>query len=88
LTSDPGKIQRILPLADLAERLRNGVDHMLFEAELQLLQLIMEDEGSAVRDTADVTTARSNVGERHQGRSSTARKFRYNAPAFGRARVT
>ena len=44
LTSDPGKIQLILPLADIAERLRNGVDHMLFEAELQLLQLIMEDE--------------------------------------------
>ena len=46
LTSDPGKIQLIVPLADIAERLRNGVDHMLFEAELQLLQLIMEDEVS------------------------------------------
>src|SRR5215472_14491139 len=46
LTSDPGKIQLIVPLADIAERLGNGVDHMLFEAELQLLQLIMEDEVS------------------------------------------
>src|SRR5438128_3026063 len=46
LTSDPGSIQLILPLADIAERLRNGVDHMLFEAEIQLLQLIMEDEVS------------------------------------------
>ena len=46
LTNDPGKIQLILPLADIAERLRNGVDHMLFEAELQLLELIMEDEVS------------------------------------------
>jgi transposase-like protein len=46
LTNDPGKIQLILPLADIAERLRNGVDHMLFEAELQLLQLIIEDEVS------------------------------------------
>ena len=46
LTSDPGSIQLILPLADIAERLRNGVDHMLFEAELQLLQMIMEDEAS------------------------------------------
>jgi transposase-like protein len=46
LTNDPGNIQLILPLADIAERLRNGVDHMLFEAELQLLQLIMEDEVS------------------------------------------
>src|SRR5215467_10819676 len=46
LTNDPGKIQLILPLANIAERLRNGVDQMLFEAELQLLQLIMEDEVS------------------------------------------
>jgi hypothetical protein len=44
LTNDPGKIQLILPLADIAERLRNGVDQMLFEAELQLLELIMEEE--------------------------------------------
>lgn len=44
LTNDPGSIQLILPLADIAERLRNGVDHMLFEAELELLQLIMNDE--------------------------------------------
>jgi len=44
LTNDPGKIQLILPLADIAEGLRNGVDHMLFEAELQLLQLIIEEE--------------------------------------------
>src|SRR5213593_4445861 len=46
LTNDSGNIQLILPLAEIAERLRNGVDHMLFEAELQLLQLIMEDEVS------------------------------------------
>jgi len=46
LTNDPGNIQLIVPLAEIAERLRNGVDHMLFEAELQLLQLIMEDEVS------------------------------------------
>jgi transposase-like protein len=46
LTNDPGNIQLVLPLADIASRLRNGVDHMLFEAELQLLQLIMEDEVS------------------------------------------
>ena len=35
LRNDPGKTQLILPLADIADRLRNGVDHMLFEAELQ-----------------------------------------------------
>jgi len=46
LTNDPGNIQLILPLAELAERLRDGVDSMLFEAELQLLQLIMRDEVS------------------------------------------
>ena len=48
LTNDPGNIQLILPLAEIAERLRNGVDHMLFEAELELLQLIMEDEVSSL----------------------------------------
>jgi transposase-like protein len=46
LTDDPGNIQLILPLADIAERLRKGVDHMLIDAELQLLALIMEDEVS------------------------------------------
>ena len=46
LRNDSGNIQLIVPLADIAERLRNGVDHMLFEAELQLLELIMEDEVS------------------------------------------
>jgi len=46
LKNDPGNIQLIVPLADIAERLRNGVDQMLFEAELELLQLIMEDEVS------------------------------------------
>jgi hypothetical protein len=44
LTNDPGNIQLILPLAEIAERIRNGLDHMLFEAELELLRLIMEDE--------------------------------------------
>jgi transposase-like protein len=44
LTNDPGTIQLILPLAELAERMRRGVDQMLFDAELELLQLIMEDE--------------------------------------------
>ena len=34
LTNDPGNIQLLLPLADIAERLKRGVDQMLFEAEL------------------------------------------------------
>jgi hypothetical protein len=61
LTNDPGTIQLILPLADIAERLRNGVDQMLFDAELQLLHLIMEDEVSWL------TGAR--YGRRRDGRS-------------------
>ena len=44
LTKDPGTIQLILPLAELAERMRRGVDQMLFDAEVELLQLIMQDE--------------------------------------------
>ena len=44
LTNDPGTIQLIVPLAELAERMRRGVDQMLFDAELDLLELIMEEE--------------------------------------------
>ncbi len=32
LTNDPGNIQLILPLADIAERLRSGVDHIFAAA--------------------------------------------------------
>src|SRR5689334_23462581 len=44
LTTNPGNIQLILPLADLAQRLRQGVSQMLFGAERELLLLIMGDE--------------------------------------------
>ena len=44
LTTNPGNIQLILPLADLAQRLRHGVSQMLFGAERELLLLIMGDE--------------------------------------------
>ena len=44
LTNDPGTIQLTVPLAELAERMRRGVDQMLFDAELDLLELIMEEE--------------------------------------------
>jgi transposase-like protein len=44
LTTNPGNIQLVLPLADLAQRLRHGVSQMLFDAELELLTLIMGDE--------------------------------------------
>ena len=51
LTNDPGTIQLILPLAELAERMRRGVDQMLFDTELELLRLIMEDEVSWLTGT-------------------------------------
>jgi transposase-like protein len=44
LTTNPGSVQLVLPLADLAQRLRHGVSQMLFEAECELLTVIMEDE--------------------------------------------
>lgn len=44
LATNPGNIQLVLPLADLAQRLRQGVSQMLFDTELELLALIMGDE--------------------------------------------
>lgn len=44
LTTNPGSIQLILPLAEVAQRLRHGLSHMLWEAERQLLLLIMLGE--------------------------------------------
>lgn len=44
LATNPGNIQLVLPLADLAQRLRQGVSRMLFDTELELLTLIMGDE--------------------------------------------
>ena len=44
LNRNSGSIQLILPLADLAQRLRHGVSQMLFEAERDLLVLIMNNE--------------------------------------------
>jgi putative transposase len=44
LQNDHGAIQMILPLAEIAQRLRNGVGQFLLQAQLQLLTLIMEDE--------------------------------------------
>jgi len=36
LTTNPGDIQLVLPLAELAQRLRHGVSQMLFDTELEL----------------------------------------------------
>jgi len=44
LNTNPGNIQLVLPLADLAQRLRHGVSQMLFDAERDLLTLIMGEE--------------------------------------------
>ena len=44
LNTNPNSIQLVLPLADLAQRLRHGVSQMLFEAERDLLMLIMSEE--------------------------------------------
>jgi putative transposase len=44
LLNDHGAIQMILPLAEIAQTLRNGVGQFLLQAQLQLLTLIMQDE--------------------------------------------
>jgi putative transposase len=44
LATNPGNVQLVLPLADLAQRLRQGVSQMLFNTELELLTLIMCSE--------------------------------------------
>ncbi len=44
LINDPGAIQMVLPLADIAELLREGVSELLYEAEKRLLMQILEDE--------------------------------------------
>ena len=44
LLNDQGAIQMILPLAEIAQKLRNGVGQFLLQAQLGLLTLIMENE--------------------------------------------
>lgn len=44
LLNDHGAIQMILPLAEIAQKLRNGIGQFLLQSQLQLLTLIMEDE--------------------------------------------
>jgi putative transposase len=44
LQNDHGAIQMILPLAEIAQKLRSGVGQFLLQAQLRLLMLIMEDE--------------------------------------------
>jgi hypothetical protein len=44
LNESPESIQLVLPLAELAQRLRHGVSQMLFDTERDLLMLIMSEE--------------------------------------------
>jgi len=44
LMNDPGDIQMVLPLAEIAQKLREGVAPFLLQTQLQLLTLIMDDE--------------------------------------------
>jgi putative transposase len=44
LTNDPGTIQIMLPLAEMAQLLRQGVSQLLHEAEVRLLLTIIENE--------------------------------------------
>ncbi len=48
LLNDRGTIQMILPLAEIAQGLRNGVAPFLLQAQRQLLLLIMEDEVGSI----------------------------------------
>ena len=46
LANDPGVIQMLLPLAEIAQLLGHGVSQLLREAEKRLLLIIMDDEVS------------------------------------------
>jgi putative transposase len=46
LVTNPGSIQMVLPLAEVAQRLREGVSQMLFQTERDLLSLIMVNEAT------------------------------------------
>lgn len=48
LLNDPGTIQMILPLAEIAQDLRHGVGGFLLKAQLALLMLIMENDAEAI----------------------------------------
>ncbi|MCX6634077.1 MAG: hypothetical protein NT090_03140 [Acidobacteria bacterium] len=44
LTDDPGAIRMVLPLAEIAQLLRQGLSQLLHEAEVRLLLTIIENE--------------------------------------------
>lgn len=46
LVTNPGSIQMVMPLAEIAQRLRHGVSQMLLQTERELLGLIMLNEAA------------------------------------------
>jgi hypothetical protein len=56
LSKDPGTIQMVLSLADIAQLLRQGVSQLLHQAEKRLLLMITDDEVAWL------------TGDRHAGR--------------------
>jgi hypothetical protein len=53
LVTNPGSIQMVVPLAEVAQRLRRGVSRMLFETERELLMLIMLNEAAWLSGSAE-----------------------------------
>lgn len=68
LGGDPGAIQMVLPLAEIAQLLRQGVSQLLQEAEKRLLLLIMDDEVAWL--TGQRYTRRTNRELRRWGRAA------------------
>jgi len=52
----------VVPLAEVAQRLRRGVSQMLFETERELLMLIMITHGEYFRDCAPCRRGSRKVG--------------------------
>jgi hypothetical protein len=52
LVTNPGSIQMVVPLAEVAQRLRHGVSQMLFETEREPLMLIMLAEAALLSGSA------------------------------------
>ena len=53
LVTNPASIQMVVPLAEVAQRLRHGVSQMLFETERELLMLIMLNEAAWLSSSAE-----------------------------------
>lgn len=67
LSNDPGTIQMVLSLAEIAQLLRQGVSELLHEAEKRLLLMIMDDEVAWL--TGDLHGGRRDRELRRWGRA-------------------